>query len=121
MLANLSILVIDNEPAILEGMAELLGGWGCRVRIASDEAAARTALAAPPQVIIADYHLDQGAHGDAVVGRLRSEIGRDIPAIIITADREPALRERLGAEGFHLLTKPVKPAQLRALLSRLTG
>jgi len=41
-----------------------------------------------------------------------------VPAIVVTADRTPELRDRLAASGFACLNKPVKPAQLRALLSR---
>ena len=35
-LADLLVLCIDNEPKILDGMATLLGGWGCRVLKAPD-------------------------------------------------------------------------------------
>src|SRR5919109_572586 len=35
-LAGTSVLCIDNEPAILDGMEALLGGWGCRVLKAPD-------------------------------------------------------------------------------------
>ncbi|WP_235523321.1 hypothetical protein [Sphingobium sp. Leaf26] len=38
------------------------------------------------------------------------------PAVMISADRGKALKARLGADGIPLLNKPVKPAQLRALL-----
>jgi CheY-like chemotaxis protein len=52
---------------------------------------------------------------------LRRDWGVKVPAVILTADRTPALRDQLLASGFSVLTKPVKPAQLRALLSRVTG
>ena len=54
---------IDNEPAILEGMRLLLTGWGCDVWIASDLDGAQELIRthkAAPEVIIADYHLDEG-------------------------------------------------------------
>ena len=70
-----------------------------------------------PDVILADYHLGDGAVGDEAVAALRHEIGYAVPAVIITADRMPDLRERLTASGLHVLQKPVKPAQLRALLA----
>jgi len=35
-----TVLVVDNEPAILEGMSKLLGGWGCEVICASSGAQA---------------------------------------------------------------------------------
>ena len=117
-LAGTSVLVIDNDRSILDGMTAILTGWGCRVA---------TALGMPvaadgdcPDVIVADYHLDDGITGDAVAATIRARCGDDIPAVIITADRTPELRDALSRQGFYLLTKPVKPAQLRALLTRLT-
>ncbi|QQV77537.1 PAS-domain containing protein [Sphingomonas aliaeris] len=116
-----AILVIDNEAAILEGMAVLLRGWGCNVAGARDATAAvAKAAIARPTVLIADYHLDDDATGDAAIDAVRASCNADIPAIMITADRTPELRDRLSARGLHVLQKPVKPAQLRALLTRLT-
>jgi CheY-like chemotaxis protein len=43
----------------------------------------------------------------------------DIPGIIITADRSPAVMADVSAAGFALLQKPVKPAALRALISQM--
>jgi len=123
-LAGQVVLVIDNETSILDGMAALLTGWGCRVLIAGDEDTAVHLVdkeGQAPDVVIADYHLDGGAIGSGAVQRVRLHCGRTIPAIVITADRTPELRDHLADEGFHVLTKPVKPAQLRALISRLSA
>ena len=118
-----AVLVVDNEATILDGMRAVLEGWGCTVLTALDEAAAR---AIPPSaqdevdVILADYLLSDGVTGDDVVAGLRRHLGRAVPAVIITADRMPDLKDRLVASGLHVLQKPVKPAQLRALLARLS-
>lgn len=116
------VLAIDNEPAILQGMAALLEGWGCTVSVAgsSEEAIARISEnGAIPDVVIADYHLANDETGVAAIQAVRSATGREIPALIITADRTPELREELHTAGLHMLQKPVKPAQMRALLTRL--
>ena len=115
-----TVLVLDNEEAILEGMRAMLGGWGVKVRAAATLEQARTLVRrgrTPPDVILADYHLAAGALGDEAVAVLRADIGAEVPAVIITADRMPDLRDRLVASGLHVLQKPVKPAQLRALLA----
>lgn len=117
------ILVIDNEASILEGMAALMHGWGCTVHSASNErdAVAQSTGENPhPDMIIADYHLDDGAIGTTAIDAVRAATGSGIPAIVITADRTPELREELDMAGLHVLQKPVKPAQLRALITRLT-
>jgi len=119
-LAGRRVLVIDNDQSILDGMEAMLEGWGCEVRSATDAASAMAALGGDrPDVIVADYHLDNGATGDAAIADARTHCGVEVPAVVITADRTPELRETLSARGLHLLTKPVKPAQLRALLTRL--
>lgn len=115
-----TVLVIDNEPAILAGMSAMLAGWGCHVLTAPDGAAALAAARRRPiDLLLADYHLADGVTGDAVVERVRDACARRIPAAIITADRTPELKDSLTAEGLAILTKPVKPAQLRALMGRL--
>jgi hypothetical protein len=43
-LNGLSLLVVDNEPAIIEGMRRLLEGWGCKVDSACSADAARQAV-----------------------------------------------------------------------------
>ncbi|MFA6114070.1 MAG: NahK/ErcS family hybrid sensor histidine kinase/response regulator [Sphingomonas sp.] len=122
-LNNQTILVIDNESSILEGMAVLLAGWGCTVHGALSEAQAveRTTMdGIVPDIVIADYHLDDGKTGDAAIDAVRAACGKQLPAIVITADRTPELRDYLVRNGLHILQKPVKPAQLRALITRLT-
>jgi len=115
-----TVLVIDNELAILAGMSAVLEGWGCQVLTASDgPAALAIARRRPIDLLLADYHLADGATGDTVVDHVRQACGRQIPAAIITADRTPELKESLASAGLAILTKPVKPAQLRALMGRL--
>ncbi|MFW2852662.1 NahK/ErcS family hybrid sensor histidine kinase/response regulator [Sphingomonas sp. TX0543] len=121
-LEGMSVLVIDNDTAILEGMGALLRGWGCSVAgaIGTEPAIAAAALCRP-DVIIADYHLDNGATGDAAVEAVRRLYPVTIPAIIVTADRTPELHVQLNGIGLHVLRKPLKLAQLRALLTALTS
>ncbi|WP_018260393.1 hybrid sensor histidine kinase/response regulator [Methylobacterium sp. WSM2598] len=119
-LSGLSVLAIDNEPAIVDGMARLLASWGCRVRTAGSvgEAVRRVlAPAPPPDVIVADYHLDEG-NGLDLIASLRAALSADVPAVLLTADRSPPVREAAAAQRVHLLTKPLKPAALRALLTQ---
>ncbi|EPR15065.1 histidine kinase [Sphingobium indicum IP26] len=115
---GLKVLVVDNERAIQTGMSTLLGGWGCTVATAAgfEEAVAAFADGEAPDVILVDYHLDDGETGDAVIERLHGHFGRAVPSVMISADRGEALKARMDGWGIALLGKPVKPAQLRALL-----
>lgn len=115
---GLNVLVIDNERAIQTGMRTLLGGWGCTVLAAGGFAEATGLFAADsaPDIILIDYHLNEGETGDVALDRLRDHFAMPIPAVMISADRGKELKARLDAHGIPLLNKPVKPAQLRALL-----
>ena len=121
-LDGMVVLCIDNERAILDGMETLLRGWGCRVLKSVDLVDAMAALAASrlePDGLLVDYHLD-GGNGIAAIRELRRHLGRadgrDVPAIVITADRSARVREEARAEGAHILNKPIKPASLRAVM-----
>jgi len=118
-LAGTMALCIDNEPAVLDGMETLLHGWGCGVIKAPDLDIALAAISesdAMPNGLLIDYHLDRGNGIEAILA-LRARCG-DLPAILITADRSPAVREQARAQGIQLLHKPIKPAALRALLGQ---
>lgn len=115
------VLVIDNEQPILEGMELLLSGWGNIVHTASGSEEALAALAAADgkiDMILADYHLNN-EDGISVIRALRTRARRPIPAVLITADRTPAVADLAVAHDVHLLRKPVKPAALRAAMSHV--
>ena len=118
-LDGLKVLAIDNEPRVLEGMRVLLERWGCVVATAHGLAEASAALAefGEPDVIIADYHLDSG-DGVIAIRALREQFGRGIPAILATADRSPEVRDAAAREDVPVMNKPLKPAPLRAQLTR---
>jgi Na+/proline symporter/signal transduction histidine kinase len=119
-LSGMAVLCIDNDPQILDGMEALLGGWGCQVMKTSDLPSAIAVIEAAKPVLsglLVDYHLDNGNGIDAIV-ELRRRFGADLPAILITADRTPRVRDEARARDVPVLNKPVKPAALRALLAQ---
>lgn len=117
---GLLVLVVENEPSVLHGMRLLLEGWGCAVRTATGrEDPAVLAGDEPPDVLVVDYHLDDGATGTSFGDALREAWGLTIPGIVITADATPRAREEAASRRYFLLGKPVRPAALRALLTRL--
>ena len=119
-LSGLHVLAIDNEPRILAGMNHLLMGWGCVMTVGADLAQAMAALETreiTPDVIIADYHLDD-SDGISAIAALREAYGADLPAILATADRSPEVRDLAASHNIRVLNKPLRPAALRALLSQ---
>jgi CheY-like chemotaxis protein len=122
-LSGLRVLCIDNEPQILDGMALLLSGWGCTIlraaSLAAVEELARNRETAP-DIVIADYHLDDGTGIDAIL-RLRGLFGGAIPGLLLTADRSQEVRSEAERYGLGLQHKPVKPAALRAYITQAAG
>jgi CheY-like chemotaxis protein len=112
-------LLLDNEPAALAALAALLTGWGWQVHAARDAA---QALAAPWQadLHILDYHLDAGRTGWEVWRELNAR-HPEVPTVMLTADRDGELRQRLLEAGIGVLYKPLKPLALRQLLQRVTA
>lgn len=114
-----AVMCIENDTRVLEGMKALLGGWGCHVTAAPGLAAALQALHGGPRpdVLLVDYHLDEGNGVDAIKA-LRAKIGDSLPAALVTAERGPQMRDAARAAGIHVLYKPLRPAMLRAFIAQ---
>ncbi len=120
-LAGTRILCIDNESLILEGMKAMLSGWGCEVFTATTIGGAKSVLRhldGDPDAILADYHLDNEVTGLMALEALGERLEGAVPGIVITADRTEEVAEEVKRAGYQLLLKPVRPAALRALLTR---
>lgn len=116
------VLMVENDLNVLDGMRTLLERWQCSVRIAATTQDAVAQLGDTdwvPDIVIADQHLDDGDLGSITVRETRAYVGRDIPALIVTADPSDAIVKATAEDGIELMHKPVKPAQLRALLAHL--
>ena len=117
----LTVLCLDDDAAILDGMRALLGRWGVDCHIARDVAEAEAALRrVRPDLLLVDYHLGEGEDGLRALEHLREIDGSLPPVAMITADGSSELKQRAAALGYVLLHKPVRPAALRALLTALT-
>tara|TARA_R110002124_G_scaffold16882_7_gene71497 strand:+ start:59864 stop:61486 length:1623 start_codon:yes stop_codon:yes gene_type:complete len=120
---GLKVLCVDNERSIIEAMEGLLRHWGCDVRSAlSLKQIDRERLLEGwyPDLVLMDYHLDQTSGLDAIEW-LRHNLGGHLPAALVTADRSPAVRALAEERGIAVVTKPVKPAALRAAISGLAN
>lgn len=114
------ILLIENDISSAEGMASLLEKWGCDVAItisATDALERIRGLGGIPDVIIADLHLENGETGTDAVDVICNEIKIKVPAIIVTADHAAKTAIDVSHLGYELLMKPIKPAEMRSLLS----
>ena len=120
LLSGAQVLCVDNEDSILIGMNSLLTRWGCQVWTARNREECMTLLSegVRPQLALVDYHLDDGETGTELMAWLRTRLGEPVPGVVISADGRPETMAQVHAAGLDYLAKPVKPAALRALLSR---
>jgi two-component system, sensor histidine kinase len=117
-----SVVVIDDDALVLDGMRGVLKSWGCDVVTAISGDAALAALSEReqrPDIIISDYRLRDGKTGFDVIESIRRRFGTPIPAFLISGDTAPERLLEARASGYYLLHKPVLPMTLRSVVSQL--
>ncbi len=121
-LNHAQVLFVENDDHVARAMTALLDRWQCRILTANSRDASVRLLEQGrfnPELVIADYHLDDDECGLDVIDAVRTTTGRAIPAIVVTADHTLAVENQVRENGLELLRKPVKPAELRALMAHL--
>ncbi len=116
------VWVLDNDAAICAGMRTLLEAWGCQVVTAlSEEDLARQVdnFHAESDLLIVDYHLDEGLNGVDAVASINARRGTPLPALMITANYSNELKQQIRELGHTLMHKPVRPMKLKTALCHL--
>ncbi|TAD88136.1 MAG: PAS domain S-box protein [Alphaproteobacteria bacterium] len=114
------VLCIDDDATVIAGMRALLDAWGVELTAVTSVAAARAATVdRPPELLLIDYHIGDDDTGFEALNTLERQWGRLPPTILITADRSDPVRLEAQRRHVGLLHKPVKPAALRALMTRM--
>jgi CheY-like chemotaxis protein len=117
-----TVLVLDDDHAILEATRGLLEQWGCYVIAAETTAAAiEQAMDSPtvPDALICDYRLRGAENGLDAVAMIRQEFNLDIPALLITGDTSPRRIVALNRTGLPILHKPLRESEFREALTTL--
>lgn len=119
-MAGVKVLCIENDQAILEGMRALLGNWKADVNCVRSQA---ELWDVPkdwvPDIILADYQLDNDEKGLDLMDWVRSRYQRQIPGILITALHDEVVKNEARLKGYQFMNKPLKPAGLRAMMQKL--
>lgn len=114
-----TLMIVDDDALVREGLRSLLSAWGYEIRTASDVADASRVAAqgTPPDLALVDYRLPEEKTALDAIRAIREATGRDVPAIIITGDTHPRRIREATAPGFPVVFKPVPPEVLREMLS----
>jgi CheY-like chemotaxis protein len=112
------VLVVEDNAALRENLAECLEGEGFPVAIAADGAGALDLLARdpPPTIVVLDL-LMPGVSGRELVERIRGDPRLEgVRVVITTGHPSPSLRAGIRADAF--LAKPFGVKDLLAALAR---
>lgn len=119
-LIGLKVLLIDNDQLLLTALSQQLQDWGCDVTAISGRQQWQSVKPETiPELIIADYHLDQGDNGVDLVLCMLSDYGWQPPCIICSADPSEALRQHCSDAHFSFIRKPVKALALKHLIKQV--
>ncbi len=114
-LAGLRVLLVDDDTASLKAMEALLAQWGCAV-VAQEQFAPGEGGSFDFDAVVSDYDFGQGktlADHRAPVADL---IARGASMVVMSGHHPNVVRQALGQEHLLVLAKPVRPAELRAVL-----
>ena len=119
--SGLTILVVDDNPDVVETTSMLLQAWGHRTLNAHDGASGLALVASDaPHAVLMDLGMPR-IDGFEMARRIRElPGGKNVRLIAMSGWGQPADRERALAAGIdEHLVKPVDPTRLRELLDRI--
>lgn len=117
-LAHCYVWCIDDERNNLIAMQSLLTHWQCDCRTFNRYSQAIEAEG-EAELLLVDYNLDGNKDGLSLIKALRERAGKTIPAVLITALRDPELVALCKENQVTYMAKPAKPAKLRALVQHI--
>ena len=110
-----NVLLLDDEQAVGDAMRLWLRPYCGVVHATRTLAEAQAVVAregAALDVLLVDFRLDGAHNGIEAVQRPRRAAGRELPAILITGDTEPARVRAACESGLAVVFKPVQPQLL---------
>ncbi|MDI3384300.1 ATP-binding protein [Xenophilus aerolatus] len=114
-----NVLLLDDEHAVGDAMRLWLQPYCSAVHATRTVAEAQAVVSregAALDVMLVDFRLAGSVTGIEAVRRLRRAAGRELPAILITGDTEPARVRAAYESGLAVVFKPVQPQLLAQML-----
>ena len=116
------ILIIEDDPEVRDLLELLVRDEGHYVQFAPDGIAALALVERAkikPDLILSDYNLPGGMNGVEATAKLRHQIKRPVPVIILTGDISTTALRNIAGHACEQLNKPVKPKTLIQAIRRL--
>ncbi|HSC09109.1 MAG TPA: PAS domain S-box protein [Steroidobacteraceae bacterium] len=115
------VLIVEDDPAVLDATRMLFRVEGFRASVAASlaEAAQKSAEHADINVLVTDYHLADGETGTDVIGAVRKILGRDVGVVLVTGDTSAAMKDLQHDERVRMTSKPLRAEELLALVRSL--
>lgn len=113
------VMIVEDDTQVARAWERLLEAEGYRVLTAASSSGARSAvhhLAAPPSLIISDFHLTDGSNGIEAIAAIRDDVGRCVPAFIVTGDTSRVFQDVERLQDCRMLKKPIGPDDLLDLV-----
>ena len=116
-----SILVIDDEQQVLDGMNLILRDWQQNICIANSAKQAINFVdkGFMPDIIISDYRLQNNQTGADVINHILDQLPKHTQIVFITGETEPSKIKEVRSHGYPLIHKPIMGAGLKSMLIRL--
>ncbi len=115
-LQGLRVCLVEDDSNVLMATSALLEKWGCEVESHSDGLNVTTEC----DIIIADFDLGPRISGAECIAAIREQRGWEVPAMIMTGHEIERIRSTLIHMNISILSKPVRPPELRTTLLELT-
>ena len=116
-LTGLTVLCVDDEATILEGMSALLSRWDCNVLTCTNgEDAIELACRHDVKAIIADFQLGANETGLQVIEHLRPHLSSPENVCLLTAHKTRSIERNAANDNIRVLNKPANPEDIKGFL-----
>ncbi len=116
------VVVVDDEPSVLQGLLELLKNWGCLVEGGRSGAELMRAVNQNerlPDLLITDLRLANGETGLDMARLLHQSMSAQMPVLILTGDPIATVALDDPRVPMKLIHKPIVTSALREVLEDL--
>jgi len=115
------ILLVDDDEGVRNATAMLLKVEGFIVLCAASLSEADEVLRKDPRLdlIIADYHLQNGETGIDVIAAARAAAGESLGAVLVSGDTSSTLRDVKSGDRLQIASKPIRADELLAIVAEL--